>query len=177
MSMRLDRYEVMSMLARLGIACGVSYLTVKLMMDLLDPTRKQKKAAESKAKELLGKLGIDKDLHLDEHEMMIASQLVEPKRLGTNWDDIGGLNDTIKELQETVILPLQNRFLYRHSKLLQPPKGIEDLLLNHQNVATIRKNLFQISCVYLTEVTKPNTCTVSLAYIALHETLLEVQNI
>ena len=139
MSMRIDRYEVMSMLARLGIACGVSYITVKLMMDLLDPTRKQKKEAEAKAKELMSRLGIglDKDLKLNEHEMMIASQLVEPKRLGTRWDDIGGLHDTIKELKETVILPLQNRFLYTHSKLLQPPKGQYDPIDSQYRIAVI----------------------------------------
>ncbi|CAG0917987.1 unnamed protein product [Notodromas monacha] len=121
--MRFDRYDVLSVLTRLGIACGVSYVTVKVMMDLLDPTRKQKADAQKKAELLLSKLNIQRNLKLTEHELMIASQLLEPKSLLTTWEDIGGLTETIKELRETVILPLINRKLF-NSRLLQPPKGV-----------------------------------------------------
>ncbi|XP_061837179.1 outer mitochondrial transmembrane helix translocase isoform X2 [Nerophis lumbriciformis] len=40
------------------------------------------------------------------------------------WRDIGGLDEVITELQETVILPVQKRHLFPSSRLLQPPKGV-----------------------------------------------------
>lgn len=36
----------------------------------------------------------------------------------------GGLDDTIKELRNRVILPMQKNHLFRYSPLLSPPKGI-----------------------------------------------------
>lgn len=41
-----------------------------------------------------------------------------------NWKDIAGLDHLIKELRETVILPIQKRELFADSRLTQPPKGV-----------------------------------------------------
>lgn len=61
---------------------------------------------------------------LSEYEMMIASQLVEPSQLSTSWKDVAGLSTVIRELRETLILPIQQRTRLQGSRLIQPPKGI-----------------------------------------------------
>lgn len=56
--------------------------------------------------------------------MMIASHLVDPSDISVDWSSIAGLDDTIQELKETVILPVQRKDLFAESQLTQPPKGI-----------------------------------------------------
>ena len=63
-------------------------------------------------------------LQLSEYEMMIASQLVEPSCMTTSWKDVAGLSSVIRELRETLILPIQQRSRLQASKLIQPPKGM-----------------------------------------------------
>ena len=55
--------------------------------------------------------------------MMIASHLVEPSTMSTTWEDIAGLEEVIRELKETVILPIQKRELF-DSPLTKAPKGV-----------------------------------------------------
>ena len=42
----------------------------------------------------------------------------------TSWQDIGGLEDCIQEIQESVIMPFRKQELFAQSSLLQPPKGV-----------------------------------------------------
>ena len=55
--------------------------------------------------------------------MVIASHLVDPSDIHVTWDDIAGLDDTIQELKETVILPIQRKELFSDSQLTQAPRG------------------------------------------------------
>lgn len=62
---------------------------------------------------------------LTEHEVMIATHLVDPAHLRTSWEDVAGLDEVIEQIKRTVIYPVlaqQNRV--RVSKLVQPPKGV-----------------------------------------------------
>ncbi|KAG0717762.1 ATPase family AAA domain-containing protein 1-A [Chionoecetes opilio] len=120
----LGRGEVLSLLVRLAFATAASYFTVKLLVSAMDPTAKQKKAAKKKAHEVMCRLGIKEKISLNEYELMIASQLVEPSQLITSWKDVAGLTATIQELRETLILPIQQRTRLLNSKLIQPPKGV-----------------------------------------------------
>ena len=61
---------------------------------------------------------------LSEYELCIASNLVDPLSMVVSWNDIGGLEDCIEEIQETVILPFKRKELFADSDLLQPPKGV-----------------------------------------------------
>ena len=54
----------------------------------------------------------------------MASNLVNPVSIRVGFDDVGGLDDVINDLGESVILPLKNENLFKSSKLLQPPKGV-----------------------------------------------------
>lgn len=66
-------------------------------------------------------LAIDK---LTDYEMMIAAHLVHPQDISVTWEDIAGLESLIRELRETVILPIQRKELFTNSQLTQAPKGV-----------------------------------------------------
>lgn len=110
----------------LGIAAtiGVSYFFVKWMSNAMDPTRKEKVAAQQKAALMLKRLGVAKNVKLSDYELCIAVNLVDPVSMAITWDDIGGLIDVIEQIKETVIFPFKRRELFLHSKLLQAPKGV-----------------------------------------------------
>ena len=48
----VSRVEVLSLILRLAALTTVSYYTMKLLMDAVDPTRKQKLAAQKRAEKL-----------------------------------------------------------------------------------------------------------------------------
>lgn len=49
----ISRGEVLGLIVRLAALTTVSYYTMKLLMDAVDPTRKQKLAAQKRAEKLL----------------------------------------------------------------------------------------------------------------------------
>ena len=116
--------ELISLGVRVGVLTVLGYYTMRLLINAVDPTHKQKVAAEKKARDLMKKLGMDEGMKLTEHELTIASHLVEPESITTSWADIAGLEDLVRELQETVILPIQKRKLFGRSNLTQAPKGV-----------------------------------------------------
>lgn len=101
-----------------------TFFTLKWLFSQLDPTKNQKKHAKKKAREQLNKIGIKGVSGLSDYEMMIASHLVDPSDISVNWSCIAGLDDTIQELKETVILPVQRKDLFVESQLTQAPKGV-----------------------------------------------------
>ena len=48
------------------------------------------------------------------------------------WDDIGGLEDVIEQIQDTVIFPYRRRDLFTRSQLVQAPKGKQGLYHFHE---------------------------------------------
>lgn len=56
--------------------------------------------------------------------MVIASHLINAADIPVSWSNIGGLDDVIQELQETVVFPIQRKDLFANSQLTQAPKGI-----------------------------------------------------
>ncbi|XP_059156523.1 outer mitochondrial transmembrane helix translocase-like isoform X2 [Physella acuta] len=73
---------------------------------------------------MLSKLGVQNVGKLTDYELCVAANLLDPRVMDITWDSIGGLDSTIEEIQETVILPFKRADLFRNSSLLQPPKGI-----------------------------------------------------
>lgn len=61
---------------------------------------------------------------LTDYEVCIAVSLVDTGALETSWESIGGLDDLIKDLQESVIYPFRAAHLLPSSKLFRPPKGV-----------------------------------------------------
>lgn len=115
------RDELVIGLIRLGVATAISFFTVRYLVKYMDPTYESKKKAKEKAKQLLKELGVDPSVELSDHEMSIASNLVNASRLDADWSDIGGCESLVGELMDRVILPLK---LGSSSPLLSPPKGV-----------------------------------------------------
>jgi len=120
----LSRGEVLGLVVRLAALTTLSYFTMKLLVDALDPTKKQRQAAQKEAKRLLASLGIGPEVKLTEYEMLIASQLVDPASIDVSFEDVAGSEDTIKEIKQAVVLPIQKRKLFEGSELMAAPKGV-----------------------------------------------------
>lgn len=119
------RKEFVLSVLRVGLIAAVSVLTFKLMINVIDPTRKQKTKAKEQAERTLQRIGMSNLKNvLTEYELTIASQLVNPEEIDIKWSDIAGLDDLIDELKATVILPMKVPQLSYYSKLHEPPKGV-----------------------------------------------------
>ncbi|KAJ8318722.1 hypothetical protein KUTeg_003813 [Tegillarca granosa] len=102
---------------------GVTYIGIKWLTSALDPTKKDKDLAHRKAEEMLRHLGVT-DVKLTDYELCIAANLVDPSSMSTSWEDIGGLEEVIEEIKESVIFPFRRPDLFLNSSLIQPPKGV-----------------------------------------------------
>ncbi|KAL6717059.1 mitochondrial dynamin GTPase Msp1 [Lecanora helva] len=125
----------------MALGCGSLYYAVRYTLSRLDPendkesiARKAAAAAvlrrldpqEAESKNENGKSRQSKkDLVLNQYEQMVAMDVVAPEDIPVTFDDIGGLNDIIDELKESVIYPLTIPQLYAHSSsLLSAPSGV-----------------------------------------------------
>lgn len=122
-SNNLKSSEVVLNIAKLGIVTVSSILFVKWLVKEMDPTKKQKKELRDMAERKLKTLKIKMDSFSD-HEMSIASHLVDPDDITVSWEHIAGLDSTIKDLKQTVIFPIKHKQMFANSKLTKPPKGI-----------------------------------------------------
>ncbi|XP_073716583.1 outer mitochondrial transmembrane helix translocase isoform X1 [Misgurnus anguillicaudatus] len=120
----LTRNEVVGMLVRLTIFGAATYYSIKWVVEAMDPTQKQKSQAKKRAERLMKQIGVDEGVSLTEYEMNIATHLIDPRSIKVTWRDVAGLDEVITDLQDTVILPFQKSYLFRGSKLFQPPKGV-----------------------------------------------------
>ena len=65
------------------------------------------------------------ELHLTSYEQTIAMEVVAPEDIPVTFKDIGGMEDIIEELKESVIYPLTLPHLYAYSSsLLAAPSGV-----------------------------------------------------
>jgi len=66
----------------------------------------------------------DSSLQLNEYELSIAAQLIDPSTIDTSYEDIAGLEDIIDDIKHNVIFPLKTPELFSSSNLHQAPKGV-----------------------------------------------------
>ncbi|KAJ8933825.1 hypothetical protein NQ314_013746 [Rhamnusium bicolor] len=126
--------EVIGLVIRLTLVSAVTFLSIKWIMNQVDPTNKNKKKARKRAEEQLKRLAstgtdslvVDK---LNDYEMMIAAHLIHPQDIRITWEDIAGLESLIQELKETVILPIKKKELFADSQLTTAPKGCGKTLI------------------------------------------------
>ncbi|KAL9064689.1 MAG: hypothetical protein Q9157_007736 [Trypethelium eluteriae] len=130
----------------------LAYYIVRSLIARLDPEAGAKQEAEQKAKAAARRLdGIltrdertdedgeyrghsrgrlrdrprKEDLMLSSYEQTIAMEVVTPDEIPISFDDIGGMDDIIEELKESVIYPLTLPHLYTSSSsLLSAPSGV-----------------------------------------------------
>ncbi|KAI9821169.1 MAG: hypothetical protein M1827_003903 [Pycnora praestabilis] len=120
-----------------------TYYLVRYVLSRLDPEADKKEEARQKSAAVLRRLdgpesddekrlgnGIGRrrkkeDIVLSQYEQTIAMDVVAPEDIPVSFDDIGGLQDIIEELKESVIYPLTMPHLYSHSSpLLSAPSGV-----------------------------------------------------
>ncbi|KAI0060453.1 ATPase [Artomyces pyxidatus] len=98
------------------------WYTVQWVLEAYSPDRP--KEVKAKPLEALKKLGHGQ-LKLDEYEKTIASEVIHPDDINVRFSDIGGLEEIISSLQESVIFPLLYPSLFSSSSsLLTAPKGV-----------------------------------------------------
>ncbi|XP_003743323.1 ATPase family AAA domain-containing protein 1 [Galendromus occidentalis] len=122
-SERLSSNDVSRWVISVTLFGALAFFGGKWILDFLDPTVKQREDALKRAQKILSQIGL-KNIHLSEHEMAVAAQLVDPKNIPISWDSIAGLDDVVQEIKETVILPIQKRHLFVGNSLIEPPKGV-----------------------------------------------------
>lgn len=84
----------------------------------------QREAARIKSQATLKRIGLH-GLKLSEHEEIIASEIIHPEDIHVTFNDIGGLENMIDSLKETVIYPLVYPQLFSFAPaLLAAPKGV-----------------------------------------------------
>ncbi|KAF2973345.1 hypothetical protein GQX73_g25 [Xylaria multiplex] len=143
---------VWDVLLLLGTAGAAWFLTKNALSSLqgtlADPDKEKHEQARIRAKANLSRLrksrendGTDgddttngdlkgnrvEDLVLNEYENMVALEVVAPEDIHVGFDveDIGGLEDIIEEVKESVIYPLTMPHLYSHAApLLSAPSGV-----------------------------------------------------
>lgn len=122
---KAQRIELAMMLGRLLVVGTFSYFTLKYMINAIDPTRRQKKDAQKKAQLLFEKLNI-KNLKtsLNEYELVVASQLIDPASISVSWADIKGLDGVINGIRTGVILPMKMPHLFSGLPNHRPPSGV-----------------------------------------------------
>jgi len=92
------------------------------------------KKSKQKGQTILSKTGLSAaqldDLQLDEYESTIAGEIIPPSSIDVTFESIGGLDEIIASLRETVIYPLTYPELFASANgLLSAPKGV--LLYGH----------------------------------------------
>lgn len=118
------------------------FYAVRYVLTSMDPQKSDRKKATAKSRQVLSSLSTGADgttsgptidfdsLDLNEYEQIIAGEIIPPSSITTTFDSIGGLDEVILDLRESVIYPLKFPELFKNqSGLLGAPKGV--LLYGH----------------------------------------------
>lgn len=140
-------WDVLLILGTAGAAWFLTRNVISTLQGTLaDPDKEKREQARIKAKANLQRLrksrnheeGNEEDLSsstgrgprvedlvLNEYENLVALEVVAPEDIPVGFDDIGGLEDIIEEVKESVIYPLTMPHLYSHAApLLSAPSGV-----------------------------------------------------
>lgn len=110
------------------------YYALRYVLSSLADSPGASKKQKEKGESLLSQTGLSKEqlaaLELDEYEATIAGEIIPPNAIDTTFESIGGLDEIISSLRETVIYPLTYPELFAAGgSLLSAPRGV--LLYGH----------------------------------------------
>ncbi|GAO47231.1 AAA-domain-containing protein [Saitoella complicata NRRL Y-17804] len=104
------------------------YFVFQRLLPFIDPQVAARQQSKKKAAKIKEKLGWRKDMELDEWEEVIATEVIAPEDINVTFDDIGGLDDIVASLRESVIYPLTFPELFQTTSASSPlsaaPKGV-----------------------------------------------------
>ncbi|TNN09054.1 ATPase family AAA domain-containing protein isoform 3 [Schistosoma japonicum] len=123
-NLNLDAFKIIQLIISI-FGIGVCLRLMLYLIDQINPTMKEKRECRKRAHSILKAIGLKNMPKLNDYEVCVAVNLVDPKALNTTWNSIGGLDSIINEIKHCVLEPLQaKRLLSINSRLLQPPKGV-----------------------------------------------------
>lgn len=104
------------------------YYALRYVLSSIDTSPTTSKKSRQKGTKLLTQSGLSEAqltaLDLDEYESTIAGEIIPPSSIDVTFDSIGGLDEIISSLRETVIYPLTFPELFGSGNgLLSAPKG------------------------------------------------------
>ncbi|ORY25934.1 ATPase [Naematelia encephala] len=134
MSSRRDIGRIVFDVAAFAASQLAVYYALRYVLSSLDQSSPTSKKAKQKGQSLLTQTGLSDSqlaaLELDEYESTIAGEIIPPSSIDVTFESIGGLDEIIASLRETVIYPLTFPELFAGSNgLLSAPKGV--LLYGH----------------------------------------------
>lgn len=129
MSRKFDLKSVADLSVLIGTGISLYYLVSRLLNDVeagpLSGRSKESKSRQlsqwQKLVEKNPKLG---DVQLNSYEKTVLSSVVTADELAVTFKDIGGLDDIIADLHESVVYPLMMPEVYENNPLLQAPSGV-----------------------------------------------------
>ncbi|KAK4474925.1 hypothetical protein MN116_002032 [Schistosoma mekongi] len=123
-NLNFDTFKIIQLIISI-FGIGVCLRLMLYLIDQINPTMKEKRECRKRAQAILKAIGLKNMPKLNDYEVCVAVNLVDPKTLNTTWNSIGGLDSIINEIKHCVLEPLQaKRLLSINSRLLQPPKGV-----------------------------------------------------
>ncbi|PVU96767.1 hypothetical protein BB560_005790, partial [Smittium megazygosporum] len=100
------------------------YYGFRYLISKLDPDQGERSEAKVKGNKVIKQLEL-KNLNLNQYEKIIASEVVFPDSIESGFSDIGGLDEIISSLKESVVYPLTHPHLFSGtSNLITTPKGV-----------------------------------------------------
>ncbi|ODQ82739.1 hypothetical protein BABINDRAFT_159256 [Babjeviella inositovora NRRL Y-12698] len=122
---RLDLKIITDIVFFTASSLSIYYLINHLVNSGPDGGSKESKKKASKTLQKLKAANPGATLDLNEYEKTVLASVVTPDEINVGFADIGGLEDIVDELRESVLYPLTEPDLFlAHSELLQPPKGV-----------------------------------------------------
>ncbi|GMM47949.1 Msp1 protein [Pichia kluyveri] len=127
----MNKQEVFKLLSECVLLSTASFSVYYILSTFLnDPSHRNNDEKERTNKHISNLKKQSPELNniinsLSNYEKILLAYLITPEEIDTSFQDIGGLNEIINDLQESVILPLVYPNLFKqYGSLLSAPKGV-----------------------------------------------------
>ncbi|WIA23226.1 hypothetical protein OEZ86_010114 [Tetradesmus obliquus] len=118
---RKDGMAILGEVLSAAIATGFLVWGLKITLSYMDPYREQRREAKRQSQFLRQRLG--RNIELNEFEMLLASQVLNPRSIDVSLDDIGGLEQVKEDMRLKVLRPLSEPDTFC-TTLWRPVKGV-----------------------------------------------------
>ncbi|ODV91038.1 hypothetical protein CANCADRAFT_26108 [Tortispora caseinolytica NRRL Y-17796] len=124
---KIDPKLISDIIICVGVGSSI-YYSLSYLLSQIPSGGEVSAETKRKANSVLGKIQAsrpDLDLVLDEYERQILAQITTADEISVGFSDIGGLDNIISDIQESILLPLARPDIFAgFSSLLQAPQGV-----------------------------------------------------
>lgn len=124
---RAELIKTISDYVLLGATLGASYYLMSTYFSETFRSSDEQKRSTKHLKKLSNQSPELKEIlgNLSQYEKRVLAFLVPPEEINVSFDDIGGLENVVADLKETIILPMTHPELFeQYGSLLTAPKGV-----------------------------------------------------